>query len=988
MNHRIEVAKLPGYQTQANILKKQIKADLSIVLKDIFIIDIYMLKAPQLSPADINRAAEEIFCDPVTENYLVDEPLAGEMAYDFIAEIGFKKGVKDNMADTSKDALADMFPFLDREKIIISTARQYIFKGINSKTDLENIIINELGNPLINRWNIHQKTSQANITSVFLSPDTCESASEPVVSEISLNSSVSDIMKISQENHLFLSVEEIQTILSFYAGEDFQSARQVFGITRNITDCELECLAQTWSEHCKHKIFNALISYNDGKKIIRIDSLFNTYIRKTTRLLSEKQGFLLTVFSDNAGIVDWEEDYAVAMKVETHNSPSALDPYGGAITGIVGVNRDILGCGLGAKPLFNIDVFCFGPPDFKGNIPGNLFHPRTVFRGVHKGIEHGGNRSGIPTISGSIVFDETFIGKPLVFCGTCGILPKITPKGPSHVKSSRPGDNIVMLGGRIGKDGIHGATFSSAELTMESPSSAVQIGDPFTQKKMTDFILKARDLGLYNNITDNGAGGLSSSVGEMAQSAGGAFLDLSKAPLKYSGLMPWEIFLSESQERMTLSVPDESLQDFLSLAEMMDTEATVLGRFTDDGYLKAVYGNTPVLCLPLSFLHDGLPRLRLDAEWHEIKESRVMDDDLPDPAEALPALLKSWNIASKEYWVRQYDHEVQGLSLIKPFVGKKLDGPSDGTSIRTGFGLESGIGIGLGLIPRYSRADTYHMVTNSVDEAVRNLICTGADPDRIFGLDNFCWPDPIQSEKTPDGKYKLAQLVRALQGLFDITQAYEIPLISGKDSMKNDYGKGKDRISILPTLLFTAIGRVENISNGQTTDFKKPGTLIAVAGLTRDELQNSQLYEIYDIQGGTIPRVDFKSNISLFRKIYLMLKENLLLSIHDISDGGLACALAESAIGGELGFEVDLARVPAPGWMHPARTMFSESPGRFVLSFAQEALPHVRKIVEGSSFAVIGEVRESRAMIFSSEKAVYRYSLDEIKDAFCRTLIF
>ncbi len=988
MNYRIEVAKLNEYQTQAGILSRQIEADISCRLEYMAMVDVYIISSKQLAKSDIDKAAKEIFCDPIIEEYSVDKPIADRFAFDFIVEMGFKKGVKDNLADTSKDALLDLFPFLDRDCLYISTSRQYIFKGIRDDALLDKIIKNEIGTPLINRWKILKYSPGEQISNVFLPLNPVELPSDPVVSSISRKSATSDILEFSEKNHLFLTAEEIEAIKKYYEDDKFQKARKDFGITEDITDCEIECLAQTWSEHCKHKIFNAAIDYHDGFKVQRIDSLFNTYIKRTTKLLTEKQKALLTVFSDNAGIVDWGDDCAVAMKVETHNSPSALDPYGGAITGIVGVNRDILGCGLGARPLFNIDIFCFGPPDFSGTLPDNLFHPKTVFRGVHKGIEHGGNRSGIPTVNGAIVFDSSYIGKPLVFCGTCGILPSKTPKGPSYIKRSIAGDNIVMLGGRIGKDGIHGATFSSAELTSESPSSAVQIGDPFTQKKMSDFIMKARDLGLYNNITDNGAGGLSSSVGEMALSSNGACVDLSDAPLKYSGLMPWEIFLSESQERMTLSVPDDSLDEFMKLAKLMDTEATVLGKFTDDGYLKVVYGSIPVLCLPLSFLHDGLPKMTLKAEWSAKDEGFISDGELPNPEKALPELMASWNIASKEYWVRQFDHEVQGLSIIKPFVGENLNGPSDGTSIRTAFGLDTGIGIGLGIIPRYSKFDTYHMVTNSVDEAVRNLICTGADPEQFYGLDNFCWPDPVESEKTPDGKFKLAQLVRSLQALFDITQEYEIPLISGKDSMKNDYGKGIDKISILPTLLFTAIGKVSNIENAQTTDFKKPGSLIAVAGLTANELRNSQLYEYYGIENGHIPKVDFISNKALFKKIHRIIAQGLLLSIHDVSDGGIACALAESAIGGNTGFNADLEKVPVSEKMNPARIMFSESPGRFILSFQEENMSSILDIMKGSHFAVIGRVSSSRNIVFTSGAGVFKYSLDKLKDGFCKSLIF
>ena len=386
-----------------------------------------------------------------------------------------------------------------------------------------------------------------------------------------------------------------------------------------MTDAELECLAQTWSEHCKHKIFNARIAYDDGEgRISEIDSLFSTYIKRSTREIRARMGaddWCLSVFADNAGIIRFNEDWNLVFKVETHNSPSALDPYGGALTGIVGVNRDPFGCGKGAKLIFNTDVFCFAPPDYDKPLPKRILHPRRIYEGVREGVEHGGNKSGIPTVNGCLVFDERYLGKPLVYCGTGGIMPARINGEPTHTKEILPGDLVVMTGGRIGKDGIHGATFSSEELHEGSPVTAVQIGDPITQKKMTDFLLIARDRGLYRAITDNGAGGLSSSVGETAQLSGGCEIDLKKAPLKYPGLNPWEILISESQERMTLAVDPKRIDEFLCLARKMDCEATVLGRYTDSGWFHIRYGEETVVYVEMSFLHEGLPQMALKAAW-------------------------------------------------------------------------------------------------------------------------------------------------------------------------------------------------------------------------------------------------------------------------------------------------------------------------------------------------------------------------------------
>ncbi|MCH2637310.1 MAG: AIR synthase-related protein, partial [Candidatus Thalassarchaeum sp.] len=384
------------------------------------------------------------------------------------------------------------------------------------------------------------------------------------------------------------------------------------------TDVELECLAQTWSEHCSDKIFAAHIHHVDtttGEES-EINSLFKTHIMQPTLDMQTQVDWLLSIFHDNSGVIEWTKDWSLCIKAETHNSPSALDPFGGAMTGIVGVNRDILGTGLGARPIANMDVFCFGPPDFSGHLPGGLFHPSRVLRGVHAGIRAGGNESGIPTVNGAIVFDDRYIGKPLVYAGTVGIMPRHLPDGrESHDKTPSPGDIVYMLGGRVGSDGIHGATFSSLELTEESPSSAVQIGDPITQKKMIDMVLEARDAGLIQVITDNGAGGLSSSVGEMAELTGGAELDLAVVPLKQPGLSSWEILVSESQERMTVGVSEDNVPAFEALAELHEVEATAVGTFTDSGAFIVKHGDSTVAHLPMDFMHDGCPQLQLNSEW-------------------------------------------------------------------------------------------------------------------------------------------------------------------------------------------------------------------------------------------------------------------------------------------------------------------------------------------------------------------------------------
>ena len=764
---------------------------------------------------------------------------------------------------------------------------------------------------------------------------------------------------------LALTLEEMLAIQTYYADEKTKEHRSGLGLPSEPTDVELEALAQTWSEHCKHKIFAATVHYTDEKgESEEIHSLFKTMIHAPTVEIMKRRHDISSVFSDNAGAFHFDEEHDVCIKAETHNSPSALDPYGGAMTGIVGVNRDVLGTGRGFLPIFNTDVFCFGPPNYDGDLPGRLHHPRRIFRGVHRGVKDGGNESGIPTVNGSISFDDRFIGKPLVFCGTGGLAPRNLGDKPIVEKWIHPGDLAIMVGGLIGKDGIHGATFSSEGLSSASPTSAVQIGDPITQKRMTDFLIIARDRQLYNFITDNGAGGLSSSMGEMATECGGLSLDLAKAPLKYAGLAPWEIFLSEAQERMSLAVPPENLQAFLELAESMHVTAAVMGTFTDSGHLDLFYGDEQIASISMDFLHDGLPTLVLPARWNPPKDPEVENDDLPELSlELCKAILSRFNICSKEDWVRQYDHEVQGMSVVKPFCGEKADAPSDAAVLRPSLKHHKGLAVAHGLLPRYSDIDTYHMTCNVMDEAIRSLVASGADPDTALGLDNFCWPDPVKTAANPKGDYKMAQLVRSNQALRDMALATDIPCISGKDSMKNDYVDGDVRISIPPTLLYTAVATLPDVRRAVTVDFKNPGDLIVLLGSTKDELGGSEFYQHLGRTGHQVPQVDPEVAMARYRKVHSAMLAGLICSAHDLSEGGLFVALAESCFGGRVG-----AHLQWQSELHPLRFLFSESASRLLLSVSPEDLDALRNELEDEPLTIIGEVTESPSLEFLDQK--------------------
>lgn len=954
MPHRIELRlKQDLPDPNGKRLLNRVSRDLGISLTDIRVADSFVIDRV-LTTEQLKLLSEDVFLDPVIQEVSIDEPIS--LPYDWLIEVGFRPGVTDNVARTAREAIQRTLGVKFSSGEGVYSRKLYFLSGAVSKREADRIARDLLANELIQTWTVYPPNADRSAVSV----PKVSSQSKIRVETIDLNVSDEELLRISKEGVLALTLEEMKVVQRFFNDGKYIALRLSNGLSTGITDCELEAIAQTWSEHCKHKIFNAIIDYETEEERTVIDSLFKSYIQKSTSEIRSRLGaddYCLSVFKDNAGVIRLDEDWNLVVKVETHNSPSALDPYGGALTGIVGVNRDPFGTGMGSKLIFNTDVFCFAPPDFKGSIPPRLLHPRRVFEGVREGVEHGGNKSGIPTVNGAVVFDERYLGKPLVFCGTAGLMPREINGKPCHIKKASPGDRIVMVGGRIGKDGIHGATFSSEELHEGSPVSAVQIGDPITQKRMTDFLLLARDKDLYTSITDNGAGGLSSSVGEMATEAGGAKLWLNRAPLKYEGLQPWEILLSEAQERMTVAVAADKVQAFLGLAQTMDVEATDLGEFTDDGMFSVYWENNTVALLPLEFLHDGLPKMRLKALW---KAPTFVEPKIPieiDLTPVLKKLLGRWNICSKESLIRQYDHEVQAGSIIKPLIGVSNDGPGDAAVVRPVLDRPVGVAVGCGIVPRYSDIDTYHMMACAIDEAVRNIVCVGANPDHMAGLDNFCWCDPVQSLKTPDGEYKLAQLVRANQALYDMCTVYGIPCISGKDSMKNDYSIGDTKISIPPTVLFTAVGVVPDVKICVTPDFKKSGDIIYILGVTRKETGASEYFGLHGAVGNHVPKVsDPDQSIKMYRAVHGTIAEGLLASAHDVSDGGLAVALAECCFSGGLGALVSTSGMAIQDIQRDDDVLFSESPSRLVISTSPENAGRVEEMLSPFHFSKIGHV--------------------------------
>ncbi|MEJ2084725.1 MAG: AIR synthase-related protein, partial [Acidobacteriota bacterium] len=746
MIHRIEIATRRDLRdARGEHASREIRAYLKIPVRSVRTRDVYHVEA-DLSEQELDRVVHEL-CDPVlhrgTSGTIDDGP------FDAAIRVAYKPGVTDPVGKSAKVAIQDTLGRDLGPDAVVFTSVMYLFDGVDT-AQAKQIGVGLLANPVIQDIYVASYDEWRSAPPDLTIPRV-GGGDRPKVATIDLTGSDEDLERISREGLLALSLREMQAIRDHFRSAPNLAKRRQLGLSDSPTDVELECLAQTWSEHCKHKIFNSEIRYYDEKgESESIDSLFKTYIRGLTesidRRLRETEGrsWLVSVFHDNAGVIEFDDEIHIVYKVETHNSPSALDPYGGAITGIVGVNRDPFGTGRGADLLINVWGYCFAPPWFEGDLPEGLLHPKRIRDGVPWGVIDGGNQSGIPYGRGWELFDHRFLGKPLVFCGTVGSLPVTIDSKPGEKKYPRPGDAIVMVGGRIGVDGIHGATFSSAALDESSPAQAVQIGDPITQRMMFDFLLEARSLGLYSAITDNGAGGLSSSVGEMAVEPGGARLDLEKAPLKYAGLAPWEIFLSEAQERMTVAVPQDRLSRFLELAERREVEATVLGEFTDSGTLHITYGAETVGHLEMDFLHEGAPEMELVARWNPPRHTEP-DKRADDLGDTLVSLLARPNLTSNESKARHYDHEVKGLTVIKPWIGLHSDIPAEATVFLARHGSMRGVVLSEGVNPFISDLDAYAMASTVVDEAVRRQICAGARLDRIAALDNFCWPDPIQS---------------------------------------------------------------------------------------------------------------------------------------------------------------------------------------------------------------------------------------------------
>ena len=879
-----------------------------------------------------------LLADPVTETWTIDQTTTSAQGHTI--EITFLPGVTDSVAENLVRAAEELgIPELEEA----ASGMRISVPGPASREQLHKMARDRYANEVIQRYVIDQPITPPFAT--FASHDSDR------VETIALTGADDDaLLAISRQRRLSLDLNEMRAIRDYYRGE-----------AREPTDVELETLAQTWSEHCVHKTFKALIDL-DGATI---DGLLRTYIRAATVQINKP--WVKSAFVDNAGIIAFNDRWDLAFKVETHNHPSALEPFGGANTGIGGVIRDVLG--VSALPIANTDVLCFGPLD-RADVPAGVLTPRRVHDGVVKGIEDYGNKMGIPTVNGAVLFHEGYTANPLVFAGCVGLRPAAPAARPA---SAEAGDLIIVIGGRTGRDGLRGATFSSMEMGAETggiASASVQIGHPIHEKQTQEAILQARDAGLYRAITDCGAGGFSSAIGEMASGLG-ATVQLDRALLKYPGLQPWEIWLSEAQERMVLAVPADNWPALKAICDGQDIPAFTLGVFEASGRLTLKYAERVVGDLSIHFLHDGIPQRRLSADAVARSVSGVARASARhaggDATADLLALLAHPNIRSKEDIVRVFDHEVKGATAVKPFVGVANHGPGDAAVLAPDPTSRQGLSLSNGICPQYGERDPYAMAWAAVDEAIRNAVAVGADPDRIAILDNFCWGNP----NLPD---RLGSLVACAQGCHDAALAYGAPFVSGKDSLNNEYA-GADGIkhAIPGTLLISALGIVPDVAATVTMDLKGAGNLLYLVGDTRDEMGMSHYAGLRrgEHADAIVPQ-PVPGALARLRALHGAIRTGHVRACHDCSEGGFAVALAEMCLAGRLGASVTLSALRADSAGSAESTddivlLFSESAGRFIVEVAPERAAGFESALAGIPFARIGQVSRSGRLVVTGQ---------------------
>jgi phosphoribosylformylglycinamidine synthase len=942
-------------------IRKKAKAYFGIDAALIRTVSILTIDAA-LSAEQLQVIQNEIFTNPVTQlsSY---RPLP--IAADWVIWVGYRPGVRDNPGATAVEAIEDLLGIRLGAGEAVYTSRRYAVSGAAlTRGQAETIAGELLANDIIQQWRVYARDEWDPAEGIGIVIPKVRLDHPAAVARIPIDSDET-VRRISAERNLALNPNDIPVIRAYFSNPRVRESRAALGLS-DPTDVELEYISQARSDHCNHNTFRGLFRYRDlaeGRSEI-VDNLFKTCIEAPTLELAQRKPWVVSVLWDNAGAGRLDDETYYVITGETHNSPSNMEAYGGAITGIVGVYRDPLGTGKGSKLVMGGYGFCVGPRDYSGPLKPRL-HPRRLLDGVIEGVRDGGNKSGIPTAFGQVLFHPGYMGKCLVFVTAVGIMPARVQGLPAEKKRTCPGEFVVMCGGRVGKDGIHGVTASSEVFSEHTPAGHVQIGDPYTQKKMHDFLLEARDENLIQFITDNGGGGLSSSVGESARFSNGAEVDLAQVPLKYDGLDPWEIWVSESQERMTVAIRPEDAERFMALSRRHAVESTVIGRYTDSGKLHLTYAGNTCAWIDMDFLESGFPQWEFDAEWAPPAQRGLAEPALRPPSDLnrlLADLLQRPNICSTEWITRQYDHEVQGTSVIKALVGAERDVNSDAAVLRPVLSSRRGLAFAQALLPAYSAIDAYAMAACSIDEAVRRILAVGGDLAHIGGVDNFCWPSILyHPEANPDGKFKAAQLVRACWALREMCLAYGIPLLSGKDSMYVDghlagrYGE-THKVSAPETMQFAAISVIPDVGRCISMDGKAPGDRVYAIGLTRNELGGSEYYAHLGYTGLNVPQVRPAEFLPLYRALSRAVEAGLPASVHGVYRGGLGVHLAMVAMAGNLGIRAELRNVPAAGVDRTDTLLFSESAGRLIVTVDPARSAEFKSLFDDLPCACIGEL--------------------------------
>lgn len=934
----VRVTLKPGLaDTHGEELLAQTRSALSITgLEKVRTAKVYRFEG--ITAEDAVLLAEQLLSERVFQIYTVNTPIIADA--DWLIEVAYKPGVMNPEAASLMKAARDLGLTALQAA---DSSWEYAFYGHLSEGDLQLITSRLLVND----------TVQYVVTEP---PQTLLISGRKLPAEIIPIRNMNDeqLLELSRDR-LYLNLDEMRLIRDYFRDNG-----------RDPTDCEIEILAQTWSEHCVHKTFKARVVVDGREK-----KPFLKRLQEATARINHP--LVLSAFVDNSGVMGFYEGWAICGKVETHNSPSAIEPYGGAATGCGGVFRDVMGTGQGAKVIASTDMFCFGPPDLpQDEIPRGCLHPGYLLRRVVDGVRDYGNRMGIPTNNGSLHFHPDFRAKPTVIVGSYGLLPA----DRAQKGTPQPGDLIIVIGGRTGRDGLHGATFSSAAMTDRTISvnaQAVQIGHPIEEKRIHDFILKARDENLIRAITDCGAGGFASAVGEMGGETG-ALIALDRAPLKYSGLAPWEILLSESQERMVLAVRSEDRDRLLELCAEFNVEATVLGTFTDDKRFRATFDGDEVLNLGMDFLHHGLPQRVMPARWTR----RTYPEPPLSPVEDWPSTLKKvmahLNVCSKEPIVRVYDHGVQGTNALPPFNGVDEDAPNDAAVLTPLLGKPYAVVIGHGLNPVLNRIDPYWGSIWAATEAVSNIVAAGANPEEIMLIDNFIWP-------VPDPEM-MGALDRAVDGCVDFSTETGMPFISGKDSLSSTY-KTDDGVTIQipPVVCVSAFGRIADVRTTVSADLKEAGNRLLLLGERNlEEMAGSVYFDVLGFLGNQLPRISIRSVRRVFSALHGAITSGHVCACHDISEGGLVSALTEMCFGGRLGADIDI-----PAGVKPEQFLFNETAGCFIIELP--AGVDAGTLFSDVPFLEIGRVVPNPLLTVSSNgRRLFSVPLEDLKESWQRPM--